>query len=229
MTGKERVYQKLRGEIVSLALPPGKVLDLCGLCTRFDLSRSPVREALLQLSRDHLVDIAPQRGTRVSFLDADIIRQERFMREALEIQALNEFLSIERSEIEHQVLVQKLRSNLLEQHEAVEKRDFFRFLSLDDRLHSLFYLDTGYPNVWSVLYAHNGNERRIRVLSYLYRGVVENVENEHRELVEAIAAHDNARAVELDRFHLTRLNEELPELERKFPDYFIRRNNETES
>lgn len=65
-TGWKSVYDTLRTEILSLALPPGQLLDETTLAERFDLSRSPVREALIRLSGEELVVTLPNRSTIVA-------------------------------------------------------------------------------------------------------------------------------------------------------------------
>jgi DNA-binding GntR family transcriptional regulator len=53
-----------------------------------NLSRTPVREALLELSRQKLVDIVPQKNTRVALMDAKMIEQGRFLRDTIEVAVL---------------------------------------------------------------------------------------------------------------------------------------------
>ncbi|WP_250519147.1 GntR family transcriptional regulator [Caballeronia sp. ATUFL_M1_KS5A] len=68
-TGAVRVYGILRDEILRMQLAPGTPLDEIGLAERFELSRSPIREALLRLSADGLVEILPNRSTVVTPMD----------------------------------------------------------------------------------------------------------------------------------------------------------------
>jgi len=59
----------LESEILTGALPPGASLDEERLAERFSVSRTPIREAIMQLFQDGLVEKAPRRGTRVVKLD----------------------------------------------------------------------------------------------------------------------------------------------------------------
>jgi DNA-binding GntR family transcriptional regulator len=68
-TGAVRVYATLRNEILTMKLAPGIPLDEVGLAERFDMSRSPVREALVRLSADGLVTILANRSTVVTPMD----------------------------------------------------------------------------------------------------------------------------------------------------------------
>lgn len=65
-SGWRDVYETLRSEILALDLAPGQLLDETTLANRFDLSRSPVREALIRLSGDDLVVTLPNRSTIVA-------------------------------------------------------------------------------------------------------------------------------------------------------------------
>lgn len=68
-TGSARVYAQLRQDILRVALAPGSPLDEVGLSERFGLSRSPIREALVRLSSEGLVQILPNRSTIVAPMD----------------------------------------------------------------------------------------------------------------------------------------------------------------
>lgn len=68
-TGAMRVYGVLRDEILTMKLLPSTPLDEISLAERFDLSRSPIREALVRLSADGLVSMLPNRSTVVSPMD----------------------------------------------------------------------------------------------------------------------------------------------------------------
>lgn len=74
-TGSARVYAQLRQDILRVILAPGAPLDELGLSERFDLSRSPIREALVRLSGEGLVNILPNRSTVVAPLDLNDLPQ----------------------------------------------------------------------------------------------------------------------------------------------------------
>jgi DNA-binding GntR family transcriptional regulator len=64
--GRKNVYETLRNEILTMALAPGQLLDETTLAERFDMSRSPIREALIRLAGDELVVTLPNRSTIVA-------------------------------------------------------------------------------------------------------------------------------------------------------------------
>lgn len=213
------VYEELRNQIENLKLLPGQELNVPALSEQLGVSRSPVRDALLRLERDRLVDIFPQRGTRVSFLDEDVISQERFMRMQVELGALGRCAEI-MSEQERQVFAARLRVNLLEQRADLDSGSFIDFLYHDDQLHHMFYTAAGLERVWKIVAAHTGNEHRIRILSFQANGIAESVDVQHHELVAAIEAGDGNKAIEIDRLHLSKLHDEMEEIKGLFPHYF---------
>ena len=68
-SGVKLVYDLLRDEILSLTLPPGSPIDEVQLAERFSMSRTPIREALVRLAGEGLVDTLPNRSTIVSNID----------------------------------------------------------------------------------------------------------------------------------------------------------------
>ncbi|HEY3882648.1 MAG TPA: GntR family transcriptional regulator [Trebonia sp.] len=70
-TVRQRAVRELRDRILTGALPPGTRLDLDEISAEFGISRTPVREALLELSFEDLVEIAPRSGVRVLGVSPD--------------------------------------------------------------------------------------------------------------------------------------------------------------
>src|SRR5947199_9095403 len=68
VTGSQLVYDALRYAIISLGIEPGSVLEETALCKQYKVSRTPVREALIRLSSEGLVELEPNRGARVATL-----------------------------------------------------------------------------------------------------------------------------------------------------------------
>jgi DNA-binding GntR family transcriptional regulator len=67
-TGAQLVYEALRRAIISLGLPPGAPLEELQLCKTYRVSRTPVREALIRLASEDLVELEPNRGAKVASL-----------------------------------------------------------------------------------------------------------------------------------------------------------------
>src|SRR6478609_7792203 len=80
-----QVFDRLREQIVGLELAPGAVLARNELADQFGVSQTPVRDALIKLSEEGLVDIFPQHATVVSRIDIASAMQAHFLRRALEV------------------------------------------------------------------------------------------------------------------------------------------------
>ncbi|WP_431324326.1 GntR family transcriptional regulator [Rhizobium sp. YTU87027] len=108
-TGWKNVYETLRNEILSLALPPGQLLDETTLAERFDMSRSPVREALIRLGADELVVTLANRSTIVAPIE--VATFPKYV-EALDIaQRMNTRLAAAlRTEADLKIITKRLKS-----------------------------------------------------------------------------------------------------------------------
>ena len=79
-----QVHSILHHLIVHCVLPPGSPIREKDLSEQLDVSRTPIREALLQLDKEGLVEIYPQSGTRISKISMEEVRESHFIREAME-------------------------------------------------------------------------------------------------------------------------------------------------
>ena len=83
-----QVFERLREAILSLELAPGAVLSRLELAKRFAVSQTPVRDALLKLGQEGLVDIFPQHATVVSRIDLASAKQAHFLRRSIELEVV---------------------------------------------------------------------------------------------------------------------------------------------
>ena len=83
-SAKDYVLRQLIYNIVNVNLVPGEQIDIPRLCTLFGVSRSPVREAELDLASRQLIDIRPKIGAFVSYIDAELVEEVRQLRSILE-------------------------------------------------------------------------------------------------------------------------------------------------
>src|SRR5690554_1967767 len=78
------VYEVLKINIINLKMPPGRQISEKEISVLLKVSRTPVREAFIKLSREGLLYVLPQRGTYISYIDMDAVEDARFIRESLE-------------------------------------------------------------------------------------------------------------------------------------------------
>ena len=85
-----QLYEFLRQKIIDLKLAPGAVLSRAELAAEYKISQTPVREALLKLAQENLVDVIPQASTRVSLIDVSFARETHFLRQSIELELVRE-------------------------------------------------------------------------------------------------------------------------------------------
>nr|WP_246800714.1 GntR family transcriptional regulator [Mesorhizobium amorphae] len=92
-SGSRTIFEALRGQILSAELPPGADIEEQGLVARYGISRTPVREALIKLASEGLVQIVPNRGARVAPLEVSEVPSLLEARELCE-RAINRWAAV---------------------------------------------------------------------------------------------------------------------------------------
>ena len=87
-SGRDYALRTIKDNIISLDLEPGSKVSEIELATALGLSRTPIREALIELSKVDIVEIYPQKGSVISLIDRHHVEQAFFMRETLECEAV---------------------------------------------------------------------------------------------------------------------------------------------
>lgn len=211
----QRVYTALRNKILTMAYEPGFVLRKGALCEQLGVSRSPVTEALNRLSSDGLVDIIPQSATRVSQFSMFELREESFLREAVETAAVAK-VAQERTEEQLTILSRNLKMQSL----LVEDEDFQGFFEADLEFHELILEFTGFPRVAITAGQLSLQLHRARMLVLPERGRPAEAVAEHQMILAGIKARDANAARAAMSIHLRQLITRLEPLERQHPEYF---------
>ena len=210
-----KVFNRLKKEILDLTLRPGTELDLNGLSTLFGVSRSPVRDAVKELSGENLIDIYPQRGTYVSRINLKMAEDERFIRLNLELGAVPSFMKNVDDEA-----ISEMEKLLEKQEKAFASRDVSTMLSLDDQFHAVIFRYAGREGVYDFILSRNGNYHRLRVISFMFDSIAQAVIAQHRELLEAVRRRDEELFISLDRKHMSKLTAETDSFRSSMPQYF---------
>ncbi|MDR2630996.1 MAG: GntR family transcriptional regulator [Spirochaetaceae bacterium] len=213
---QDAVYTALRKSIINLNLAPGTAMSEKEISLRYKVSRTPVREAFIHLSKEGLVKAIPQRETLVSLIDFDRVEQELFLRESLEMAVLKPFLS--RCMPNH---ISELEEIVETQMSAFDRNEFIDFTNCDDRFHRFFFDVAGHQLGWEVLESMCGHYHRVRFLTVWLNGIGENIVGQHKEIIGAIKKQDlHGFRLKLNQ-HLHRLHTEEKMLREKFPGYFV--------
>ena len=214
---RELVYQSLRNEIVTMELKPGTVISTQDIASKLDVSRTPVREAFIRLQGECLLEISPQKATVVSRIDYRRVRQERFIREALEVQNMKGFVAKATRET-----IQAMRENIAEQYQALQKNDFMKYLELDNGFHQLEFVDTHEELAASLIVQMNGHYDRARLIETSESDITDRICREHENLVDLIEKRDQDGAVEALQRHIREVDFHQGRLTQKWPDYFVK-------
>jgi GntR family transcriptional regulator, rspAB operon transcriptional repressor len=194
--GQEPIYDQLRHDIVRLRLRPGERLSENDLAARFGTSRAPVREALIRLVDDGLIEVRPQRGSFVRPISLRAMERARFVREALEA-------AIVRRAAE-QGIAESARATLEAAIEAQlgARDDPGRFTAQDDLFHRLLSEAAGLGSVWDVIEREKAQFDRIRFLSLPAATPVETLVDQHRAILAGVAGRRPDAAEKALRAHL---------------------------
>lgn len=211
----QRVYTALRNAILDMSFEPGTVLRKGALCEALGVSRSPVAEALAKLSTDGLVDIIPQSATRVSQFSLSALREESFLREAVEVAAVGK-VAVERTQDQ----IAKLTRNLRLQGLLIDDGDTQGFFEADVAFHELILGFTGFPKVAVAAGQLSLQLRRARMLLLPTKGRPAEALAEHYAILDAIKNRDPIAARSAMSLHLGQLIDRIAPLEHQHPEYF---------
>jgi DNA-binding GntR family transcriptional regulator len=211
----QRVYASLREAILSMSFRPGDILRKPEICAQLGVSRSPVSEAVTRLAVEHLVRIVPQAGTYVARFSLAEIREGAFLREALELAAVERVAQT----ITDDQMDQLVR-NLTAQEQLLEAKDFDGFYQTDAAMHALILSFTGYSRVAGLADTAWVHVNRARQLILPAPGRVQSTYVEHQAILAAIEARDPVAARAATRLHLGRLVGFLEPLALARPDLF---------
>ncbi|HZZ14159.1 MAG TPA: GntR family transcriptional regulator [Paraburkholderia sp.] len=209
ITGGERrsltdaVEHALRAAIMTLALEPGMMIDKLAVCERMGVSRFPVTAALARLEHAGLVEVLPQRGTRVKPISLADIRQHLFVRSALEVETVRA-VALARDK----TTLEALALNLDQQREAVASGRRFAFHGLDLEFHGILFDSINLPRVKDIVAVSRSALDRARQLLATPERLVHTLD-EHAAIFEAIRSAKADRAAKAMHDHLDQVVAEL--------------------
>lgn len=217
-TTASRIYADLRAELVSLTRRPGEAISESEIALSYGVSRTPVREAILKLADEGLVDIFPQSGINVSHIAIATLPEAIVVRKALEETTAR--LAAERA-TPSQILA--LHSTVERQREADAAGDREIFHQADELFHATIAEVAGYPGIWKLILQVKVNVDRFRRLTLPQAGRMTLVIDEHHRILSAIEAHDvDAAALAMGK-HIERLLGDIAEIKDINPEFFDER------
>src|ERR1700754_1418039 len=177
-TSRRTVYETLRRKVLNLELPPGTALSENELAAQLGVSRTPVRESLILLAEEGLVQVFPQVGSFVSRIDPIRVADAQFLREAVELASLEDLPAQLDPDI-----VRELRENLAEQRRP--GLDIEGFFALDEAFHHALLRLAGHSNAWTTVVSAKGHLARARRLG-LQATAPQAFTDQHVEIFDAV-------------------------------------------
>ncbi|MBL7225558.1 MAG: GntR family transcriptional regulator [Desulfobacteraceae bacterium] len=195
-------YKALRDSILTGHLIPGEMYNEIALAKELGISRTPVREALLELSTQGLVTFLPRKGVMVSHYDRRDVEEIFELRKAIELAAIEKVANASPP-----CDLSKIQKALADQRKAIKKKDFLAFLQADRVFHATLSELTNNRRLVDIL-------DNIRDLIQLMgrealgrAGRWEEVLAEHKKVFEAVKEGKPAETREAMVYHLDRSKE----------------------
>lgn len=211
-------YQRIHKDIMNLTLEPGTELSVRKLAERYQVSRTPAREAVLRLQKEDLVHAYPQSKTIVSKISVPRMREEQFIRRALELAAIDDFVVRTSS-----LVTDAMEYLIRQQQKYADRQAFEEFFDADNKLHCLIFDTAGKSLAWSCLGVASSHYNRVRFLSIKTRGIGERIVEEHQQLLRAAKRGDAAGMKRVLAVHVNYVGRETERLATVFPRYFAPR------
>lgn len=208
-----QVYELLRAAIISTMLPPGAPIVEKEICEGLGVSRTPLREAIIQLTSESLVVVRPGGGTFVNLIDLKEVLNGQLTRDSLEARVVR--LAARNYSPE---LSAAFDVCLFQQRGAAERRDMNEFFDLDNQFHKLICECSGFPHAWKTIHGTTGQLDRVK--RYTLPSDDHFVESlqAHLKLYDLIKAHDEDGAARFFQSHIDWLFREIELIKEIDPD-----------
>ena len=220
-TGRAYALRILKQNITDTTLRPGALLSENELSKMLGLSRVPVREALIELSQSDIVEILPQRGSRVALIDLKLVEEAGFFRRTLECAVVKLVCEKAAAGTLSDNFLLTIKANLNMQDFYLENPAPEKLMELDNEFHHLLFSCVDKERCYKMCCDMGIHFDRIRTLA-LHTVKELKIVNDHHEIFSAICSGDANTAEKLMNTDLTRFKIDEDLIFNKYPDYFSR-------
>lgn len=212
-----QAYETIRTGIIYAEYAPGGKLQVKDLCTDLGLGRTPIRESLVRLRQEQLVQTVPQSGTYVSRISLESVECARYVRENLESQ-----ISVEACARMDKKGLFELEDLLLKETKSRDVQDRRGFFDYDNLFHEKLYEIANKQQIWRWLEFISIDLQRYRWLRVQTEDLNwDSILDQHREIFHALEVKDTDETRFLVSNHLHLLFSESAAVIKRFPDYFV--------
>jgi len=202
----ERVYNTLKEAIMDGKFPPGERLSPEELAKHFEVSITPVRDALKRLEGDALVEVIPRQGVFVSQFSAEAIQELFDIRKLIEQSCVEQLDELSDEKL-HEIV------EIITQMDALSDdgkfRDYARFIELDSQFHAFLVTLRGNKRLIELYEELQWPLQVVRGLSHANYHRAEETLDEHRAIVQALIGRNIAQAQAKIAIHLHNAKEDL--------------------
>lgn len=215
MSMSSRAYDALRQAIIQMRYEPGSLLSEAEIARQLGISRQPVREAIIRLGLEGLVEVRPQRGTFVRLISVREVENARFIRDAIEVAIVRRSATLATD-----AEIARLEGAIDDQRAAAARSDHAGFLHHDEEFHQLIAAAAGCQDTWRVLQGLKAQMDRVRYLSMPDATPPPVIIDQHSRIAHAIASRDFDMAATAMHQHLSEIQKSLPALALAYPALF---------
>jgi DNA-binding GntR family transcriptional regulator len=201
----DAAYAQIRQRILDNVWPPGHRALEQEVALALGMSRTPVREALMRLRNEGLVEVIPRHGVRVLPVSPTDMREIYEILTALECLAAELLARRKPSDAELKPLVDASKA----MDKALKADDLDAWAAADERFHAHFIELAGNRQLQATVLNYWDRAHRARLFTLRLRPKPVNSTKEHRQMVERLRAGDADGAVAVTRAHRARANREL--------------------
>ncbi|MDT7841860.1 GntR family transcriptional regulator [Streptomyces justiciae] len=194
---RERVADALRAALIAGELLPGAVYSAPALAARFGVSATPVREAMLDLVKEGLVDTVPNKGFRVSEVSDQQLDEYTHVRRLIEIPTV-----VGLAGTAAPVQLEALRPAAREIVRAAAAGDLVAYVEADTRFHLGLLALAGNAHLVEVVRDLRARSRLYGLTALVEAGRLLASAEEHLELLDALIARDEKAVHEVMTRHL---------------------------
>ncbi len=211
-----QVHSLLHHLIVHCVLPPGSPIREKDLSEQMEVSRTPIREALLQLEKEGLVEIYPQAGTRISKISMEEVRESHFIREAMESATVR--FAAQQGDSE---LNKKLKSRLQQFKDSLETAEKDLLFELDELFHKTIAEFRFQNRLWKITNIAKSHMDRVRHLTLPLPKRIYEIAVEHQRVADCIIQHQPDEAVRAIQDHLSVIFSDIERIRAEHSEYFV--------
>lgn len=215
-TSRDYATRVIRENIIQLNLAPGAMVSENELSTALDLSRTPIREALIELSKVGIIEILPQRGSRIAMIDYNLVNEARSMRLVLEQANVKTLCAQGLTSEQYNLLGENLSLQRFYMRDITNKRIF----ELDEQFHKQLFAFANCEITHQLAKTFNVHFDRIRNMSVHAEETFDaQLVEDHAQIVESIVAKDPERASRTIAVHLSRYQVHASHIRKHYAEY----------